>query len=156
MHLKIQPLSPEVSALYKSHGSYHPGDSGLDLYIAEEKEIAPGGTEFIKLGIKASGWNGDKNVSFLVFPRSSISKTPLRLANSVGVIDSGYRGELMGVFDNRSNCPYRVSVGDRLLQAVSFTGEEVTFELVDKLDETARGEGGFGSTTAKTVANGRQ
>jgi len=81
-------------------------------------------------------------------PRSSIYKTPLRQANSIGLIDGGYRGEVMMALDHiktgTGNC--EVKRADRLCQAVSFTGEGITFEVVSELDSTSRGEGGFGST----------
>eukprot|EP00922_Rhytidocystis_sp_ex-Travisia-forbesii_P052927 GHVS01078500.1.p1 GENE.GHVS01078500.1~~GHVS01078500.1.p1 ORF type:complete len:232 (-),score=84.53 GHVS01078500.1:262-957(-) len=92
------------------------------------------------------------SVGWLLFPRSSISKTPLRLCNSVGVIDGGYRGEIMVVVDNIKQTPYTVKVGDRIVQAVAFDGKEMSFEVVERLDEkTARGAGGFGSTTTTTM-----
>lgn len=89
------------------------------------------------------------NTSYLLFPRSSISKTPLRLANSIGLIDAGYRGELIAALDNTSEEEYVIKKNDKLVQLVSFTGEPLSFELVDELDETSRGEGGFGSTSNK-------
>lgn len=89
------------------------------------------------------------NTSYLLFPRSSISKTPLRLANSIGLIDAGYRGELIAALDNTSEEEYVIKKNDKLVQLVSFTGEPLSFELVDELDETSRGEGAFGSTSNK-------
>ena len=74
------------------------------------------------------------------------SKTPLRLANSMGLIDKGYRGNIMGCFDNRSDEDYLIKKGDRLLQICSPSLDEISYELVDELDRTERGTGGFGST----------
>ena len=74
------------------------------------------------------------------------TKTPLILANSMGLIDAGYRGELMGVFYNTSEFPFTITKGSRLLQICSATLMPVTFELTDTLSETSRGEGGYGST----------
>ncbi|PFH38516.1 putative deoxyuridine 5'-triphosphate nucleotidohydrolase [Besnoitia besnoiti] len=152
MLLRVQALTPEVRAMYAAHGHYHAGDSGLDLFVLEDQEIKAGETSFVKLGIKAAAYTkdgeaGEKNVSWLLMPRSSISKTPLRLANSVGLIDAGYRGEVMAAVDNIKTFPYTLKKGDRIVQAVAFNGEGITLELVDELDKTARGEGGFGSTT---------
>lgn len=140
--------------MYAEHGHYHEGDSGVDLFVVQDQEIQPGETAFVKLGIKATaytpanGESGEKNVSWLIMPRSSISKTPLRLANSVGLIDAGYRGEIMAAVDNIKTVPHTLKKGDRIVQAVAFSGEGITLELVDELNKTARGEGGFGSTTA--------
>ena len=80
----------------------------------------------------------------LVFPRSSVCKTGLSLANSVGVIDSDYVGELSAVFYLRSGC--RVyNVGDRIGQLLIVPIPEVEFMEVDELSETERGAGGYGS-----------
>ena len=87
---------------------------------------------------------------FYMYPRSSLSKTPLRLANSVGIIDSGYRGDLIGAFDCRTHSSqYVVLKQDKLVQICAPGLVPVIVELVDSLEqlgETARGEGGFGST----------
>lgn len=83
----------------------------------------------------------------LIFPRSSISKTPHTLANSVGVIDSDYRGEVklrMRYEDEREDMEY--GFGDRVGQLVIIPYPEVSFEEVDSLSDTQRGNGGFGST----------
>ncbi|KMZ99608.1 hypothetical protein PVNG_06566 [Plasmodium vivax North Korean] len=176
MHLQIVCLTDEVREMYKHHKTHHEGDSGLDLFIIKDEILKPKSTTFVKLGIKAialqykssyyhkseanananANANGKDapnpeivNTSYLLFPRSSISKTPLRLANSIGLIDAGYRGELIAALDNTSEEEYLIKKNDKLVQLVSFTGEPLSFELVDELDETSRGEGGFGSTSNK-------
>eukprot|EP00389_Voromonas_pontica_P009666 GDKH01014682.1.p1 GENE.GDKH01014682.1~~GDKH01014682.1.p1 ORF type:complete len:175 (+),score=35.51 GDKH01014682.1:140-664(+) len=146
MKLLIKPRTDAVRAAYANHGHHHAGDSGLDLFCIGSQTIKAGETAFIPLGIHTSAWNGDKNVSWLLMARSSICKTPLRLSNSVGLIDAGYRGEVKMAVDNIKNFDYTVNEGDRLCQAVAFNGEGITFELVEELNETTRGEGGFGST----------
>ena len=83
---------------------------------------------------------------YLLMPRSSISKTPLRLCNSVGLIDAGYRGEIMAAVDNIKQDDYTISVGQRLFQIVAMDGSPLSFELVNELSLTSRGAGGFGST----------
>ena len=84
---------------------------------------------------------------YYVYPRSSISKTPLRLANSVGIIDSGYRGELMAVVDNISKEDYVVEEGQRLFQICSNTLLPFSnIKIVEELNNTVRCAGGFGST----------
>lgn len=86
---------------------------------------------------------------YMLFPRSSLSKTPLRLANSVGVIDSGYRGNIIGMFDCLSE-NYDISYMDRLVQICAPTMCPIYVELVEKEEDlgvnTSRGDGGFGST----------
>merc|ERR550532_648513 len=150
IRLLVQPLSEEVAKLYEQHGQYHKGDSGLDLFVAQDETVPAGETRFVKLGIKASAWAGSANVSWLLMPRSSISKTPLRLCNSVGLIDAGYRGEVMAAVDNVKAWDHHLKRGDRIVQAVAFSGAPVAFRAVNCLDETSRGEGGFGSTVVPT------
>ncbi len=107
-------------------------------------------TAWLKLGFKAAAVSEDgKPVSFLLYPRSSISKTPLRLSNSIGLIDAGYRGEVIAAVDNIRSVPFTVKKGDRLVQAVAFNGGPISFEIVSELDSTSRGDGMFGSTNAK-------
>ena len=79
-------------------------------------------------------------------PRSSISKTPIRLCNSIGLIDAGYRGEIMAAVDNIKQEDYTINSGQRLFQIVAMDGSPLSFELVDELSSTSRGAGGFGST----------
>lgn len=84
---------------------------------------------------------------YMVFPRSSMgAKTPLRLGNSIGLIDKDYRGNIMVILDNLSEEDYVVEEGTRLAQIVSFNGEPFGFDLVEELNETERGSGGLGST----------
>ena len=85
---------------------------------------------------------------YYAYPRSSVSKTPLRLANSVGIIDSGYRGNLMGAFDCHlpAGEKYTANSGVRLVQICAPDLMPFLVKVVDKLDDTTRGAGGFGST----------
>jgi dUTP pyrophosphatase len=79
-------------------------------------------------------------------PRSSIAKTPLRLCNSIGLIDGGYRGEIMAAVDNIKTEDYSVEPNQRLFQLVAMSGAPIAFDIVDKLADSTRGVGGFGST----------
>ena len=78
------------------------------------------------------------------------SKTPLRLSNSVGIIDSGYRGDIGGLFDNISNKDYKIKINDRLLQIcgpnIMYPIYPVIVDDISELGVTERGDGGFGST----------
>lgn len=143
MNLKIKPFSKVIFNMYKNHKHFYQGDAGLDVYIVEDQTIKPGETTRIKLGISCE--NIDKKAYFLM-PRSSISKTPLRLANSVGLIDAGYRGEIMAAVDNIKDISYRLEIGQRLFQIVAMDGSEIHFDLTDDLSQTSRGKDGFGST----------
>ena len=93
--------------------------------------------------------------AFYMYPRSSIYKTPLRLANNTGIIDSGYRGNLMGAFDNicRPGSAYQESTWSqelnmygRMLQICMPDLSPFKVEIVETLDDTSRGAGGLGST----------
>ena len=143
MKLRVKPKSEAVRLMYENHGHFHKGDAGLDLFIIEKQVIRPGETSRIKLGISCE--NMDQK-PYLLMPRSSISKTPLRLCNAIGLIDAGYRGEIMAAVDNIKQKSYEVEKGQRLFQLVSMDGGPIYFELVDVLSNSKRGEGGFGST----------
>ena len=105
-------------------------------------------TKFINLRIQCEGLsdNNDRNVSYYLHCRSSISKTPLRLANSVGIIDAGYRGNIMAIVDNMSEEEYKIPSGTRLFQICAPNLEPISMQVVNSLSETSRGTGGFGST----------
>jgi len=81
-----------------------------------------------------------------LYPRSSIVKTPLRLSNSVGIIDAGYRGNIMAFVDNIKGEPFTIEKGTRLFQICGPCLERITFEVVHDLSNSQRGESGFGST----------
>ena len=143
MKLLIKPLNKIAKEYYLNHGHFHSGDAGLDLYILEDQTFNPGDTQKIKLGISCEPEDGK---GYFLFPRSSISKTPLRMSNSIGLIDGGYRGEIMAVCDNIKDFKFSVKAGDRLFQIVSSDLSPIKFKIVDELSSSTRGEGGFGST----------
>jgi dUTP pyrophosphatase len=119
-----------------------PGDSGLDIVFPKDVTIKSGETVRIKLGIACEPL---EKSGYYLYPRSSISKTPLRLSNSVGIIDNSYRGELMVSVDNIKH-DYTIKAGERLFQLCAPDLGPIEFTIVDELTETVRGEGGFGST----------
>ena len=143
MHLKIRPFNAEVKAMYENHGHFHDGDAGLDLFVINEQTISGGESTLIHLEIACETEEGRP---YLLMPRSSIAKTPLRLSNSIGLIDGGYRGEIMAAVDNIKDEAYTVEPGQRLFQLVAMDGSPIHFEMVEVLSDTTRGEGGFGST----------
>ena len=143
MKLFIKPHNDIAFEFYKNHGHFHDGDAGLDLYVLENIDFEPGETKAIKLGISCEPEDGK---AYYLFPRSSISKTPLRMANSIGLIDGGYRGEIMAMCDNIKTERHTVKKGQRLFQLVATDSSPITYELTESLEMTTRGEGGFGST----------
>ncbi len=143
MHIHMKPFTAEVKQIYDNHGHFHDGDAGLDLFVINEQTIRAGESTLIHLQISCENM---ENQPYLIMPRSSIAKTPLRLSNSIGLIDGGYRGEIMAAVDNIKTEDYTVEPGQRLFQLVAMDGASIHFELVDELSETTRGSGGFGST----------
>ena len=100
--------------LYNSRSNYE-DDAGLDLFMMKRVEVPKKSVSFkIKLGIKINAYKDDKLTSYNIYPRSSMgSKTPLRLSNSIGLVDKGYTGELMIVVDNISEEDYIIEEGSR-------------------------------------------
>ena len=145
-YLYIKPKDETVKELYKDHKQGN-GDAGLDVFFTYDVEVPPRALGFmVDLGIACQGILNDNPSSFYLLPRSSISKTPLRLSNSVGLIDSGYTGFLKAPLDNHSDEPVKLNRGQRLFQIVSPTLGSISFDLVEELTSTERGSGGFGST----------
>lgn len=133
--------------LYNSRSNYE-DDAGLDLFMMKRVEVPKKSISFkIKLGIKINAYKGDKLTSYNIYPRSSMgSKTPLRLSNSIGLVDKGYTGELMIVVDNLSEDDYVIKEGSRLVQLVGPHHESSVVNIVDVIVETDRSGNGFGST----------
>ncbi len=137
-------------------------DSGFDVFTPHENlKIGPGETKLVNMKIQCAayrldGWNETFVPSaFYMYPRSSIYKTLLRLANNTGIIDSGYRGNLMGAFDNISRVGPSFPASEwsqaenaygRMLQICMPDLSPFKVEIVETLDDTSRGEGGLGST----------
>ena len=123
----------------------HVTDAAADLY-ALETTILEGNSlgNKIRTGVKIQlpeGWVA------MIFPRSSIgAKTALRLSNSAGIIDSSYRGELGVLYDNISDTPHAINAGDRIAQLLVMPSYRFKANIVDSLEDSDRGEGGFGST----------
>lgn len=154
--LRVKPLSAEAAALYAPlvarHRTELANESGFDVVVTEPTTIEPGGCALVPLGIAAELIVDGVPHAYDLRPRSSVWKTSVRLANSVGLIDATYRGQIMAAVDNRSTtAPLALKPGDRYFQLVRCDGAPFTVCLVDVLSVTARGAGGFGSTGACTV-----
>lgn len=142
-------------------------DAGFDLYCPMDRVVQPGETVFLGLGVYIEACRRPTNrykefcsphlplpslegIAVLLLPRSSLAKTPLRLANSVGLIDKGYRGEIMAAVTNTGSEPFTVYKGTRYFQLVA--PDTVPFAYVDQVPTLAelrsshRMSGGFGST----------
>ena len=123
-------------------------DAGLDLFMMTKIIVPKKSISFkIKLGIKINAYNNQGLSSYSIYPRSSMgSKTPLRLSNSIGLVDKGYTGELMIVVDNISDEDYIIEEGCRLVQLVGPNHESSIVNIVNEIVETTRSGNGFGST----------
>ena len=144
--LKIKKL--KESAKVPSRGTQ--GSAGLDLCACIDEPITLNGgdTALIPTGIAIALPSADYGA--FVFPRSGIAvKHGIGLLNSVGVIDSDYRGEIMVGVINQKRESYTIEPGERIAQMVIMPVSMMPVEEVEELDETDRGAGGFGSTGKK-------
>ena len=123
----------------------HPGDAGLDLRAAVRVTVKPGERAMVPTGVAVAIPDGHAG---LVLPRSGLaSKRGLTLANAPGLIDAGYRGEVIcAVINLDPHDPVEIAPGDRVAQLVVVEVPEVRPLFVEELPRSARGEGGFGST----------
>jgi dUTP pyrophosphatase len=132
----------EITKLYFQKLNYN-DDSGFDIYTPEETVIPAKSSKIVNMKIKCEPLF---NSGYYIYPRSSISKTPLRLANSVGIIDKGYRGNIMTALDNISDEDYVIKKGDRIIQLCHPSLQSMEINIVNTLSVTERNTGGFGST----------
>lgn len=143
--LRVKKL--DERAIIPTYGSANAAGADLYAVLDEELTIAPGETKFVKTGLAyeiPEGYVG------LMFARSGLSsKQGLAPATKVSVIDSDYRGELMVPLHNHSQEVRTISNGDRIAQMVFTPYIMADFEVVEQLEDSVRGEGGFGSTGKK-------
>ena len=122
----------------------HKGDSGVDLYAAEDYTLKPMERRLISTGIKIEIPHG---YEAQVRPKSGLAiEHGISHANSIGTIDSGYRGEIKVPLINFGDKLYKIEKGKKIAQMVFAKVEEAVFEEVEELSSTTRNEGGFGST----------
>jgi dUTP pyrophosphatase len=139
--LRFRRLSPEAIPPARAHDD----DAGLDLRAVEGVTIEPGERASVGTGIAVAIPPGHAG---LVVPRSGLAaRHGISLVNAPGLIDAGYRGEIRVLLWNGDRHePFAVAPGDRIAQLVLVRVEGLALEEVAELDETTRGEGGFGST----------
>ena len=142
--LPVRRLRPDALLPRRAH----PGDAGLDLFAAEALELAPGERGAVPTGLAVAVPDGHAG---LVLPRSGLARQHgVTVANAPGLIDQGYRGELMVLLVNLGARPHRIEAGDRVAQLVvapvSAAAPVEVSELPASAAAAARGAGGFGST----------
>ena len=150
--LRIKCLDETLVNLYSSRLNYS-DDSGVDLYCPETITVKANSQSKIDFKIQCEMTNIQKSYKdeieyygYMLVPRSSIVKTPLRMSNSIGIIDKLYRGNIMAFVDNISDKDYVIEKNTRLFQIIRVDLQPLSLNITDKLSETQRGEGGFGST----------
>jgi dUTP pyrophosphatase len=163
--LYISPTTPELFELYSERAKLHNilklhPDAGFDIFTPSEIRMPRNQSTKVDFGIVCAMYelnhdgstNYSKPQSFYMYPRSSISKSAFRLANNVGIIDSGYRGNIGAFFDiyGGTNDVYFMERGSRYIQLCNSKLEPfkvvVTNDVILPGGETERGAGGFGST----------
>lgn len=147
MELKIKALSPKIGGEIPVPSFATAGSAAMDLRacIDGDVTIAAGQRAIIPTGI-AIALPGADFVALICARSGLASKFGITMANGVGVIDSDYRGELKVALHNASDTDYTIRDGDRIAQLMVLPVVQPTLQLVEELDETERGEGGFGST----------
>tara|TARA_B100000287_G_scaffold296272_1_gene279481 strand:- start:7172 stop:7615 length:444 start_codon:yes stop_codon:yes gene_type:complete len=141
-------IDPSNDHYWKVHPTYNKasknGDVGLDIPMQQSVIIPANARSFkINLDFKANPTHG-----YMLVPRSSISKTTIRLSNSIGIIDKKYRGNVMVVVDNIGDTDVLFQEGCCYFQIVAFDGNLPKYQIDDVNTDTSRGDGGFGSTGA--------
>ena len=139
-HVSFKRLDKELPSPQPAHD----GDAAFDLRARQAVELGPGERASVPTGVAVAipaGFAG------LVLPRSGhAARHGIGLVNSPGLIDSGYRGEVSVLLVNHGDQPVRFERGDRIAQLMIVEVPAAVWSEVDELSETARGEGGFGST----------
>ena len=147
MELNIKALSPKIGKEIPAPFYASAGAAAMDLHACmdESVTIPAGGRVVIPTGIAIA--LPDSGYVALVFARSGLGiKHGIAPANCVGVIDSDYRGEIMVGLQNSGDTDYTVQPADRIAQLMITPVIQATVTMVDELDDTQRGAGGFGST----------
>lgn len=138
--VKVKILNPDaIIPKYQTEEA-----AGFDLHSVEEKTIKVGERDVVKTGLAVAL---PKGYELQVRPRSGLAlKNGITVLNTPGTVDSDYRGELMVILLNTSKEDFAIKKGDRIAQAVIKEILQADFAVVDELDSTERGTGGFGST----------
>jgi len=163
--LLIKIIDENMRSYYKDK-IINDGNAGYDIFLSNDIVIKPNKTytqlgsgikcemieEYFEFdidtskGIMSNYKQITNNVSYLLMSRSSITKYNLIMANSIGLIDAGYRGEILGRVYNLNEEDIEFKRGERLFQLVAPNLSSFNVKIVDDLSETIRNEGGFGST----------
>ncbi len=140
MQVPLRRLDPDLPVPRPAH----PGDAGVDLYARVAVSLGPGERSLVPTGVAVAIPPGHAG---LVTPRSGLAtRSGIGIVNAPGVVDSGYRGELAVALVNHGSEPVHIQRGDRIAQLLVVAAADLEFVVVDELEESIRGESGFGST----------
>jgi deoxyuridine 5'-triphosphate nucleotidohydrolase len=143
--ITVQPMNDYY---WTNHPTYEKArkndDAGLDV-PTQTSIIVPANAKSFKINLN---YKGKQNHAYMLVPRSSLGKTGIRLANSIGIIDKNYRGEVGVHVDNNSDSEFLIQEGCCYFQIVSFDGKLPEYQLGEVPTDTPRGTNGFGSTGA--------
>ena len=143
--ITVQPLN---TYYWTNHPTYMKAkkneDSGLDIPM-QSSIIVPANGRSFKVNLD---YKGNQTRPYMLVPRSSLAKTTIRLANSIGIIDKNYRGDVCVCIDNLSDTEVLLQEGCCYFQIISFDGKLPEFQIGNVSTDTTRGTDGFGSTGA--------
>lgn len=144
LNIKIKKINPENNQNLPSYATSDSAGMDLTATVTEDVVLAPGERKLIPTGIAIELPQG---YEAQIRPRSGLAlKSGLSLVNAPGTIDADYRGEIGVIMINHSNTDFTVTPGMRVAQMVVAKYERVSWNIVEELGESERGEGGFGST----------
>lgn len=147
IQVKVKPVSPLIGAKIELPAYATPGSAGMDLRACIDRplSLAPGERTLIPTGIAIQ--LPSPHIGAFIFARSGLaSKHGIHLANGVGVVDSDYTGEIKCALMNSSDETFTIAPGDRIAQLVFLPVYIAELTIVDALEKTVRGAGGFGHT----------
>jgi dUTP pyrophosphatase len=149
-HAMNSPVAKQILDGYLNRPNYS-DDAGIDLFAPESVNLThtspPNKPNFVGMGIACEMLDFEGNAThYNLYARSSISKTYCFLANSVGIIDKSYRGEIIAALYCVNPSGYLLNQMDRIVQICAPNMAPIKVEIVNELSESARGAGGFGST----------
>jgi dUTP pyrophosphatase len=147
--LNIKILNKDLNDYYEKFVNHHNGDSGIDLITLDDISVNPLKVGTIDFSIQCEMIDLETNnySSYYLVPRSSISKTNLIMANSIGIIDAGYRGNLMAKVRNMNlENDEIINKNSCLFQIIAPDLKPIKLNIVEELSNTTRNNGGFGST----------
>lgn len=136
--IKFEKLNPEAQIPTRADD----GSACYDLYSSDTVTISPHSRALVRTGLK---WEPPSDVEMQIRPRSGLAlKHGITVLNTPGTVDSSYRGEIGVILFNTSDEPYEIKTGDRIAQAKFSTVNQFDLYVVDSVNETERGAGGFG------------